>query len=280
MLPRKGCPVYPLSKKRPQTTRSFHHLAKRTRRHHDSEEETALVSTEIPRRAAILRFLDPWYDLAECTKAGILADKVDSVTRTFVFGVVAALMTSLSAALLAVAPEQQQTTMTTLPCEANVDEETTPTGKPIQQQSKPSNLFQHIFTTKHPPGTSLLVSWGYSPCLVDDWYTGACAGAFYGGVGAMGLSAVLNAWLAATPPTFVKAFVQAHSKLIVCIPGLLGLSTLMAGSALFLGLDRTKGTPISYIGLAGTGLGGALIGMASFKGWISTYRFLTFLIKK
>ena len=149
------------------------------------------------------------------------------------------------------------------------------------QQSRPFNsFFRHVFLTKHPSQTSLLVSWGIPSHQVDDWYTGACAGAFYGGVGAMGLSAVLNAWLAATPPTFTKAFVQAHSKLIVCIPGLLGISTLMAGTALFLGLDKTKGTPISYIWLAGTVVGGALIGTASLKGWFTTYRFLTMMVKK
>lgn len=266
-----------------QARRAFHHQLhqhKRRRSHHHLyNDEDAAVGTKIPRRAALLRFLDPWYDLAECTQQSVLSDRVETVTRTF--GVVAALMTSLSAALLALAPERQDTTTgdSDVSRKGKVQNATIQTTNPASPRM-PSNLLQHIFTTRHPPGTSLLVSWGYAPSVIDDWYAGTCAAAFYGGFGAMGLSAVLNAWLAATPPTFVKAFVQLHSKLIVCIPGLLGVSTLMAGSALFLGLDRTKGTPISYIGLAGTGLGGALIGMASMKGWISTFRFLTLLVKK
>ena len=55
-------------------------------------------------RSEIMRYIDPWYDLATlCSKKNqedLLIDKVDSATR--IYGVVAALMCSLSAALLAV----------------------------------------------------------------------------------------------------------------------------------------------------------------------------------
>jgi len=274
---------------------------------------TFLTTKHIPHRAAWRRFLDPWHDLAECTPGPFLVDKVDSVTRTF--GVVGALMTSLSAALLAVSPDRT----TTIDQEEDVDgaKDTTvavirqddnnnvsdPFGAPSSSSetslSPPSSSMTDSFPSssvttesslaneqdyhrqQHPRGTSLLVAHlGVPRHRLHDWYTACCAGAFYGGVGATGLSAVLNAWLAATPMNAAKGFVQHHSKLLVCVPGFLGISTLLAGTALFVGLDLNNGTPISYIGLGGTVLGGGVIGSAALRGWFSTYRSLTKLVRK
>ena len=55
------------------------------------------------KRSSIRRFLNPWVDLANVTTDDtLLSFKIENVTRTF--GVVAALMCSLSAAAMAVTP--------------------------------------------------------------------------------------------------------------------------------------------------------------------------------
>ena len=59
------------------------------------------------------------------------------------------------------------------------------------------------------------------------------------------------------------------------MPGLLCCSTSLAGAALFIALDMEHGTPVSYIGLGGTMLGGATLGLISTRGWIHTYKALT-----
>lgn len=57
-------------------------------------------------RSNVVRFINPWVDLSHVTDDAVLAQKVDSVTRTF--GVVAGLMCSLSAAALAVIPSADE----------------------------------------------------------------------------------------------------------------------------------------------------------------------------
>lgn len=59
------------------------------------------------------------------------------------------------------------------------------------------------------------------------------------------------------------------------MPALLGLSTTLAGTALFIGIDREHGTPVSYIGLAGSVLGSTFLGLITGRGWIFTYRTVT-----
>jgi hypothetical protein len=149
-----------------------------------------------------------------------------------------------------------------------------------EEKSQERTVLEHIVYTNHVAGTSLLVSWGFCPKWLSDSYAACCAASFYSSVCAMGLSAVVNAWLACTPPGGTAYFVRYHSLIICSIPGFLALSTGLAGIALFLGIDRSKGTPVSYIGLAGTAVGGLLIGTATVRGMVCTYRLLTPLVKK
>lgn len=251
--------------------RCFH--AKRLHRRKDvgDEASTRILSDggmETPTRSAPRRFFNPWHDLADVCEDPVLSDKVDSVTRTF--GVVAALMCSLSAALLAVNPLPPEAEETSNPGHQDQNG----SADSVETKSTDKGLIEHVALTEHVSGTSLLVSWGVPPAKLHDIYMACCAGSFYGGVGATGLSAVLNAWLAATPPGGARVFVKRHSVFICTIPALLGISTGLAGVALFIGLDRSKGTPISYIGLGGTVLGGALIGSSTLRGWLCTYRLL------
>ena len=59
------------------------------------------------------------------------------------------------------------------------------------------------------------------------------------------------------------------------MPALLGLSTTLAGTALFIGIDREHGTPVSYIGLGGSLFGSAVLGLVTGRGWLCTYRSVT-----
>ena len=167
-------------------------------------------------RPNVVRFLNPWVDLSNVTDDAVLAQKVDSVTRTF--GVVAGLMCSLSAAALAVIP--------------SADEEHTRGNNGIssgkkrddlvkESQSKSAKANENNCSTgvvkgamirrqntksmyspngQQVSGTSLLATiGGLSSKDLADVYAACCAGSFYSSVCAMGLSAVLNAWLACTP---------------------------------------------------------------------------------
>lgn len=78
----------------------------------------------------------------------------------------------------------------------------------------------------------------------------------------------------------IRNFVRLHSWFIVSMPALLGLSTSLAGTALFIGIDREHGTPVSYVGLGGSLLGGVVLGMVTGRGWLCTYRSVTKVVLK
>lgn len=153
----------------------------------------------------------------------------------------------------------------------------------MQQPSSPQpikrrntlNFIEHVTYTHHVSGTSLLVSWGIEKEKLNDIYTECAAGSFYSGVFTTVLSSILNAWLAATPPGGVRSFVRVHSWCIVALPALLGVSTSLAGVALFICLDREHGTPVSYVGLLGTLSGGLIMSFVTGRGWLHTYKCLT-----
>jgi hypothetical protein len=246
-------------------------------------------------RSPILRFLNPWKDLAEVTTDDtMLSFKIESVTRTF--GVVAALMCSLSAAAIFVTPfaEEEQGTISQLVDDddessknSTGDESATTTTTTFGKDDNNSNnvasksILEHVVAcTDHVSGTSLLVSWGIPARATHDLYASCCAASFYSSVSAMGLSAVINAWLAATPLNGTRSFLLYHSWTICLIPGLLAMSTGLSGVALFIGLDRSRGVPVSYIGLVGTLTGGVLMISATLRGMIGTYKLLTPLVNK
>eukprot|EP00536_Pseudo-nitzschia_multiseries_P016718 jgi/Psemu1/292674/fgenesh1_pg.1208_\ len=257
-------------------------------------------------RSEILRYLDPWYDLATlCQKQeDLLTDKIDSATR--IYGVVAALMCSLSAALLvvdfpsicqdgndigdprrnkhshpsnALTPPQSHMR---LPPSSSPSSSESGSFPPTGQLQRRRTFFEHVIFEyeNHTAGTSLLVSWGVPPQRLHQAYAGCCALSFYTSLTATGLAGILNAWLAATPPGGISVFAKSHSKFIALVPALLGASTLSAGTALFVGLDRSKGTPVSYFGLGGTLVGCAILCLATIRGWNMTYRSIHKLAQK
>ena len=231
------------------------------------------------------RFFNPWDELANIVPSEeLLSDKVESTTRTF--GIVAALMGSLAAALLTFNPYDgydaqrknepiKSSDNLSIDGKRNNMNDTTP----IKRRNT-LNFIEHVTFTHHVSGTSLLVSWGIEPKKLDDIYTACCAGSFYSGVLTTVLSSVINAWLAATPSGGVRSFVRVHSWYIVALPALLTISTSLAGTALFIGLDREHGTPVSYVGLGGTIIGGTALGLVNGRGWLHTYKSLTAAVKR
>ena len=245
-------------------------------------DNTSRIATN--KTFSLKRFLNPWDDLADIIPhEESLCDKVENTTRTF--GIVAALMGSLAAALLTFNPYDGYDTTTSREPLRDVDDECDDITNQQQQEQPFSpmplkrrntlNFIEHVTFTQHVSGTSLLVSWGIPKSQLDEIYTACCAGSFYTGVLTTVLSSIINAWLAATPPGGVRSFVRIHSWSIVLMPALLCASTSLAGTALFIGLDREHGTPVSYIGLGGTLLGGATLAFATGRGWIHTYKTLT-----
>ena len=184
---------------------------------HDIPE--ILPQTSPPKiRPNVVRFLNPWVDLSNVTDDAVLAQKVDSVTRTF--GVVAGLMCSLSAAALAVIPSaDEEHSINSHNNGINSDERRDDLVKDGQSKStkadankyrtgvdKGAMIRRHNTKSMYSPngqqvaGTSLLATiGGLSSKELADIYAACCAGSFYSSVCAMGLSAVLNAWLACTP---------------------------------------------------------------------------------
>ncbi|KAL7532974.1 hypothetical protein ACHAXR_004971 [Thalassiosira sp. AJA248-18] len=218
----------------------------------------------------------------------MLHDKVESTTRTF--GIVGALMGSLAAGLLTFNPydgydtnHEPVRTKSDDPNNKhknrNMDNNSLQPFSPLPLKRRNTiNFIEHVTFTHHIAGTSLLSSWGISQ--LDEIYTACCAGSFYSGVLTTVLSSIINAWLAATPPGGVRSFVRVHSWYIVALPALLGASTSLAGIALFIGLDKEHGTPVSYVGLGGTLIGGVALGMVTGRGWIHTYKSLTEAVLK
>ena len=285
-------------------------------------------------RSEIMRYIDPWYDLATlCSKKNqedILIDKVDSATR--IYGVVAALMCSLSAALLAVDfpsiynesdddnynngdynnndrandnedvdwkvsghagnynqnrrhhRQQQQRNHQQHSYSNNALQvptvEQNPGGSTLQRKQTFIEHVIHDYYNNRSTGTSLLVSWGISHHKLNNIYTECCALSFYSAMTATGLAGVLNAWLAATPPGGISYFTKQNSKFIAMVPALLGISKLASGSALFVGLDRSKGTPVSYFGLGGIIISTSIVLVAAIRGWNTTYRLIRTLATK
>jgi hypothetical protein len=142
--------------------------------------------------------------MANVTDDAILAFKVESVTRTF--GVVAALMCSLSAAALAVALAPEESILNGVVVDNNPTSDTDDESNQVHDDNKhPTvstldfiknneqqeeeeqeevvlSMLEYILKHTHPQvaGTSLLVQhWGAPPNTLSDIYSACCAASFY-----------------------------------------------------------------------------------------------------
>lgn len=155
------------------------------------------------------RFLNPWNDLSRILPTeDILYDRVESTSRTF--GIVAALMGSLSAALLTMNTYDGYDTgrvemkrlrtdnrgrledgrVTILPRREEDSRDNSSSATNIRRRDT-LGFIEHVTFTHHVSGTSLLVSWGLEEDQLEDFYTACCAGSFYSGVLTTVISSVL-----------------------------------------------------------------------------------------
>jgi hypothetical protein len=105
----------------------------------------------------------------------------------------------------------------------------------------------------------LVKYFGFPREFLEDVYIASWAAAFYTSVTALGLSGLVAATVAATAPSYIKIFVRRHSGILVLLPVLSSLSMGFSSLGLMIGLDETRGTPISWIGVVGTIFGGSLL---------------------
>eukprot|EP00804_Cyclotella_cryptica_P024551 CCRYP_014654-RA/>CCRYP_014654-RA protein AED:0.14 eAED:0.14 QI:57/1/1/1/1/1/3/479/236 len=170
------------------------------------EDSKDIIPTED--RFSLYRFLNPWNDLSRVLPTEeLLYDRVESTTRTF--GIVAALMGSLAAALLTInsydgydADHVQLKRSVTAKggyMHGKYDKEDETNSSTGVKRRSTVGFIEHVTFTHHVSGTSLLVSWGLQQDKLDHFYTACCSGAFYSGVLTTVISSVLNAWMAATP---------------------------------------------------------------------------------
>ena len=100
---------------------------------------------------------------------------------------------------------------------------------------------------------------------LEDIYLASWAASFYtSGIG-LGLSTLVAGIVAATAPAYVKIFVRRHSDILIALPIFQALSIGFAGAGLFIGLDDTRGEPVSWIGLVGTVAGGLIMGVSTSR---------------
>ncbi|KAI2502663.1 hypothetical protein MHU86_11788 [Fragilaria crotonensis] len=190
---------------------------------------------------------NPFPFLAHTTENIDLASRLRSYSNTF--GIIGALMCTLSI-----------TALTMMPVE-----------------SIPDEGFAQIATTGSTPSTSrkLVKAREPSPILVkyfgvpkhhlEDAYIASWAASFYtSGIG-LGLATLVAGIVAATAPAYVKIFVRRHSDILIALPIFQALSIGFAGVGLFLGLDETRGEPVSWIGLLGTAAGGGILTVSTAR---------------
>ena len=213
---------------------------------HVTEKESDVIKKDIIQstqgKISLRRFFNPWMELSNIIpNEEMLHEKVESTTRTF--GIVAALMGSLAAGLITFNPydgydTKREPVRRYTNSERNNDMNDASENQPFSplpmKRRKTLSFIEHVTFTHHVSGTSLLVSWGLEESQLDEIYTACCAGSFYSGVLTTVLSSIMNAWLAATPPGAIRSFVRCHAWGIVALPALLGISTSLAGSALFI----------------------------------------------
>jgi hypothetical protein len=191
-------------------------------------------------RSIVAEHLNPWPGLAAAAPE-VLAVRVESYSTTF--GIVSALMCGVSAAGLATTPIHSD------------DAVGTPDGRAKGVHAK-----------------SLLVDCGVSPLALEDLYVASCALSMYSGMCGLGLSTVALAWNAVTPPCGAAAFVRRHSVMLCAIPFFTAVAVGLSGFAVFVGIDMTRGRPLSHIGLVGTGLTGAMVLVATRRGMVGAHK--------
>ena len=129
----------------------------------------------------------------------------------------------------------------------------------------PTPTRKQIMMKKREPSPILVKYLGFPKDLLEDFYIASWAASFYtSGIG-LGLATLVAGIVAATAPSYVKIFVRRHSDILIALPIFQALSIGFAGVGLFLGLDESRGEPVSWIGLIGTAAGGGILTTATWR---------------
>jgi hypothetical protein len=191
--------------------------------------------------------LNPFPFLAHTTENIDLASRLRSYSNTF--GIIGALMCTLSITALTMMPVES------IPEQQGFDHVTTAA----------STTSSRKLVKAREPSPILVKYLGIPKHHLEDAYIASWAASFYtSGIG-LGLATLVAGIVAATAPAYVKIFVRRHSDILIALPIFQALSIGFAGVGLFLGLDDTRGEPVSWIGLLGTVAGGGILTVSTAR---------------
>ena len=186
-------------------------------------------------RIPILRFFNPWVDVAHnmAKENRHLGAKVATYTETW--GLVSVLLCGLSVTALVGMPSENKN------------------GEDDSGSSR----------------RSLLVSWGLLSSLEQqhDAYIGSFASAFFASASSLGVSTVLNVLASVTPNSHMRAFIIRHSWQLCAIPFVTAISGGFVGLALAIGIDLTNSPNVARIALGGFVLTTLLVSSAATYPW-------------
>jgi hypothetical protein len=191
---------------------------------------------------------NPFPFLAHTTENIDLGSRLRSYSNTF--GIIGALMCTLSITALTMMPVESIPDEGFAPL-ANVASGAPSTSRKLAKAREPSPILVKYF--------------GVPKQHLEDVYIASWAASFYtSGIG-LGLATLVAGIVAATAPAYVKIFVRRHSDILIALPIFQALSIGFAGVGLFLGLDETRGEPVSLIGLLGTVAGGGILTVSTAR---------------
>ena len=191
---------------------------------------------------------NPFPFLAHTTENIDLASRLRSYSNTF--GIIGALMCTLSI-----------TALTMMPVESIPDND----GFAHVAAASSTTSSSRKLVKAREPSPILVKYFGVPKHHLEDAYIASWAASFYtSGIG-LGLATLVAGIVAATAPAYVKIFVRRHSDILIALPIFQALSIGFAGVGLFVGLDDTRGEPVSWIGLLGTVAGGGILTLSTAR---------------
>lgn len=220
----------------------------------EAKQDSAIV-TEHTKRHPLLRFLNPWLDVAQMTPEYELGAKVITYSQTW--GISAVLVCGLSAAALVSVPHTE--TASEPPSRESAMDD--PVKKRVNKSSSPSSVLESagVLSTNR----------------LHDAYIVAAITSFFTGGSALGLATVVNVLATATPTVAMRSFVIQQSLSLSLIPFLTATSGGLIGLALAIGIDMThQGGLVPLVAYGDFVMTSVLVGGASIFGQIGLYRTL------
>ena len=221
----------------------FHFTGERTTTSCDGRDRNVARVVKNCTRNPILRFFNPWVDVAHNMAKENRRLGTEVATYTETWGLVSVLLCGLSVTALVGMPSENKN------------------GENYSGTSR----------------SSLLVSWGLLSSLEQqhDAYIGSFASAFFTSASSLGVSTVLNVLASVTPNSHMRAFIIRHSWQLCAIPFVTAISGGFVGLALAIGIDLTNSPNVARIALGGFALTTLLVSSAAIHGQVGLYRALS-----